>query len=95
MPFSLKVGLYASENTIKYGTFKWSTIAPGFLTKSSGFGRSMLQITKDFQPQLGAYTYQVIEKGSKIQIGLVGPQAGQTIGSWLQFYSKTPLPFIH
>nr|WP_314499697.1 hypothetical protein [uncultured Chryseobacterium sp.] len=72
LQFNLKVGLYASENTLKYGTFKWSTIAPKFLTRNEWFGRNMLQITPEFQPTLGNWSSQIIPKGTRIQVGLVG-----------------------
>ena len=94
LPFNLKVGLYASENTLKYGTFKWSTIAPKALTKYEWFGRNMLQITPEFQPTLGNWSSQIIPKGTNIRIGLVGMQPNSGFGTWLQFYSPDRIPFI-
>ncbi|WP_144283501.1 DUF6443 domain-containing protein [Chryseobacterium echinoideorum] len=93
LPFNLKVGLYASENTLKYGTFKWSTIAPKFLTRNEWFGRNMLQITPEFQPTLGNWSSQIIPKGTRIQVGLVGVQPGNGLGTWLQFYTPARVPF--
>ncbi|MDQ0065136.1 RHS repeat domain-containing protein [Chryseobacterium lathyri] len=94
LPFNLRVGLYASENTLKYETFKWSTIAPKALTKYEWFGRNMLQITPEFQPTLGKWSSQVIPKGTNIRVGLVGLQPNNGLGTWLQFYSPERIPFI-
>ena len=94
LPFNLNVGLYASENTLKYGTFKWSTIAPKFITKYESFGRNMLQITPEFQPTLGNWSSQVIPKGTYIKMGLVGQQRGNALGTWLQFYTPAKVTFI-
>lgn len=94
MPFDLRVGLYASENTLKFGTFKWSTIAPEFLTNSNFFGRNMLQISTEFQPQLGTWSSQVIEKGTYVRFGLIGPQQGCGVGTWFQFYAPNGVKFI-
>jgi RHS repeat-associated protein len=93
-PTDIKVGLYASENTLKYGTFRFSTIAPKFLTETESFGRRALQITEEFQPQLGPWSEQIIPKGAEVRFGLIGPQKGQPIGTWFQFYTPTRIPFI-
>ncbi len=93
-PVDLKVGLYASENTMKYGTFKWSTIAPNSLGNTQSFGRNMLQITHDFQPALGSWTSQIIPKGTNIRVGLVGPQIGGGAGTWLQIYAPKGVNFV-
>ncbi|SDH84795.1 RHS repeat-associated core domain-containing protein [Chryseobacterium taeanense] len=94
LPFNLRVGLYASENTLKYETFKWSTIAPKALTKYEWFGRNMLQITPEFQSTLGNWSTQVIPKGTYIRIGLVGQQPGNALGTWLQFHAPGRVPFV-
>lgn len=93
-PIDLKVGLYASENTIKYGTFQWSTIAPEVITKNQWFGRNMLQITPTFQETLGPWSSQVIPQGTYLRIGLVGPQTGVGFGTWLQLYAPQGINFI-
>ncbi len=93
-PFNIKVGLFASENTLKYGTFKWSTWVPNIFTKGNWFGRRMLQITPQMQPTLGNFGWQVIPKGSRIRIGLVGPQIDSPFGTWIQFYAPDRVPFI-
>ncbi len=92
-PINLRVGLYASENTIKYGTFHWSTIAPRVLSKNQWFGRRMLQISPKFQHTLGPWSNQIIPKGSQIKIGLVGPQKNSKFGTWIQIYSSKGLKF--
>ncbi|SMP21095.1 RHS repeat-associated core domain-containing protein [Chryseobacterium profundimaris] len=94
LPFNLNVGLYASENTLTYGTFKWSTIAPKALTRYESFGRNMLQITPEFQSTLGTWSNQVIPKGTYIRVGLVGQQPGNALGTWLQFYAPGTVPFV-
>lgn len=94
LPFNLNVGLYASENTLQYGTFKWSTIAPKFLTKYEWFGRNMLQITPEFQPTLGAWSNQIIPKGTYIKVGFVGQQPGNALGTWLQIYAPNGVKFV-
>ena len=91
---NINVGLYASQNTLKYGTFKWSTIAPNSFTKSSYFGRNMLQITPKFQPALGTWSSQVIPSGTHLRIGLVGPQKGVGWGTWLQIYAPKGVQFV-
>ena len=93
-PFDFKVGLYASENTLKYETFNWSTIAPEVVTKNQWFGRNMLQITPAFQETLGPWSSQVIPQGTYLRIGLVGPQTGVGFGSWLQLYAPQGVNFI-
>lgn len=94
-PTNLNVGLYASENTLKYGTFKWSTIAPNSLAKNNQwFGRNMLQITPEFQPILGQWSQQTIPKGTYVKFGLVGPQKGVGFGTWLQVYAPKGVDFI-
>ncbi len=95
-PINLNVGLYASENTLKYGTFKWSTMAPSFLSNTEWFGRRMLQISPEFQPKLGTWSKQVIPKGTYLKIGFVGPQKGLGFhtGSWLQLYAPQGVKFI-
>ena len=94
LPVDLKVGLYASENTLKYGTFNWSTIAPSFLTKNEWFGRRMLQITPGFQKNLGTWTIQTIEKGTEIRFGLVGLQKNMPVGTWLQIYAPNGVKYV-
>jgi RHS repeat-associated protein len=93
-PIDLNVGLYASENTITNGAFKWSTMAPDSFGNSQWFGRNMLQISEDFQPQLGTWSSQVIPKGTYIKVGLVGPQPGTSIGTWLQIYAPGKVSFL-
>lgn len=93
-PINLNVGLYASQNTIKYGTFKWSTIAPRLLTNNSWFGRRMLQISPDFQKTIGPWSNQTIPKGTYIRVGLVGPQPNMNFGTWLQFYAPKGVNFV-
>jgi RHS repeat-associated protein len=93
-PFAMRVGLYASKGTVKSGTFYWSTIAPHGLAKFQSFGRTGLQITKDFQPVLGTWTKQIIPKGTLIDVGLTGHQSGQKFGTWLQLYAREGIPFI-
>jgi RHS repeat-associated protein len=92
-PFDIKVGLYPSKNTLSYGTFNYSTLAPDFLGRTNFFGRNMLQITTDFQPKLGIWSKQVIPAGTYIRVGLVGPQPGMGIGSWLQIYAPNGVPY--
>jgi hypothetical protein len=94
MPFNLTVGLYASEKTTENGIFKWSTIAPEVFGGTEWFGRRMLQITPEMQSSLGVWSSQTIERGTQIRIGFVGPQSGQPIGSWFQFYSQNGINFI-
>jgi hypothetical protein len=93
-PVTLKVGLYVSEKTMKYGTFNWSTMAPKVLSNYHWFGRRMLQITPDFQSTLGQWSSQIIPKGTYIRIGLVGPQNGAGFGTWLQLYAPKGVNFI-
>ncbi len=93
-PFDLKVGLYASENTLKYGSFKWSTMTPNVLSNTNWFGRNMLQITHEFQPTLGVWNSQIIPKGTYIKMGLVGPQNGGGVGTWIQFYAPQGVKYI-
>jgi len=93
-PVDLKVGLYSSENTLKYGVFQWSTIAPEVLTKNQWFGRRMLQITPEFQETLGPWSSQVIPQGTYLKIGLVGSQNGVGFGSWIQLYAPQGVNFI-
>lgn len=94
LPFSLKVGLYASEKTLTYETFNWCTIAPKSLTATSWFGRNMLHITTKMQPILGKYSIQTLERGTYIRLGLVGPQKGLGLGTWLQIYVPKGAKFI-
>jgi RHS repeat-associated protein len=94
LPFDLKVGLYASENTLKYGKFKFGTLAPDFLGGTNWFGRNMLQITPEFQPNLGVWSSnQVIRAGTSMRIGFVGPQPGMGMGSWLQIHVPNGVPY--
>ena len=53
----------------------------------------MLQITPEFQPTLGNWSSQIIPKGTRIQVGLVGVQPGNGLGTWLQFYTPARVPF--
>jgi RHS repeat-associated protein len=93
-PMTIRVGLYASENTLKYGVFKWSTIAPKALGQTNFFGRNMLQITPKFQPALGTWSSQVIPKGTYIRFGIIGPQNGVGTGTWFQLYAPQGVKFI-
>jgi hypothetical protein len=88
------VGLYASENTLTFGMFKYSTIAPKYLAKFKWFGRNMLQITPKFQNKLGPWSIQIIPKGTHIRIGLIGRQNGQRFGTWFQIYAPDGVKFI-
>ncbi|MFD2185156.1 DUF6443 domain-containing protein, partial [Aquimarina celericrescens] len=93
LPINLRVGLFASNNTLKYQTFNWSTVAPKFFSGKQWFGRRMLQITPEFQSNLGPWSSQVIPKGTYVRFGLVGPQKGMGIGSWIQFYTSEGVKF--
>ncbi|PWN69184.1 hypothetical protein C1631_014070 [Chryseobacterium phosphatilyticum] len=94
LPFNLRVGLYASDKTITYGSFRYSTLAPRALTRYQWFGRNMLQITTDFQPTLGTWSSQIIPKGTTLRIGLIGQQPGNGFGTWLQLYATDSIKFI-
>lgn len=92
-PVDINVNFYASEKSLLNQSFRYSTWAPNFLGKTQWFGRTMLQITTDFQDPLGPWSRQVIPAGTYIRVGLVGPQPGLQTGSWLQFFTPTPVQF--
>ncbi|OFX60748.1 MAG: hypothetical protein A2046_07880 [Bacteroidetes bacterium GWA2_30_7] len=89
----LNVSFIASEKSLGYGTFQYSTIAPKSFLSSNFFGRNMLQITTKFQTELGPVINATIPKGSVVNIGLSGYQRGMFPGSWLQLYTKMPTKF--
>jgi len=93
-PVNVPVSFYASEASLRYGSFRYSTIAPNSLFRTQYFGRRMLQITEEFQPTLGAPTRSVIPKGTSVKVGIIGPQAGNGVGiPWFQFFVKKGVPF--
>ena len=95
-PINLKVGLYASERTRALNEFQYSTIAPESLgAGTEEFARRMLQITPEFQEEIGQWTHQTVPKNTYIRIGLVGPQSGQPIGSWLQIFAPNAVEYIN
>jgi RHS repeat-associated protein len=94
LPFDLKVGFYASEKSMASRTFMYSTLAPQKWFSSEYFGRHMLQITTEFQKQLGQMQRATIPKGTPVKIGLVGAQPSQGLGiPWLQITNVKPVGF--
>jgi RHS repeat-associated protein len=89
-PMNIRVGLFASENTLTYKNFKFSTIAPKWISNGTeSNSRRWLQITKEFQDPLGPWINQTIPKGTFVRIGLIGPQKGLPFGTWLQLYTPS------